>query len=709
MLANQELPLWNPYSFMGTPFLATYHSATLYPLNAIIALPNYTGWALYIYSQTLIAALSMYLLLSLWLKHKLARLFGAFIFSLGSLMCIWLELGIFAHALAWLPLSLFATERLIQTSKFRFFLLLSASQSLTILSGYAQITTYSFVVIAAYSITRSYHKSLQPILALVSSLLLTSIQLLPSLDLLQNSIRTSEAYARELNHGLLPIADTIRLFIADYFGNPTTRNYWGKFNYAESTGFIGTLSLPFLVYSFIYLKHNFPFKFFFGLLVVSLVLAFQNPISNFLYSLPIPLLTYSFASRMLVVTLLSCAMLVSLSVNQILNNLSYKKLTKATLLAWITLTLIVVATAITRVSTSNTETYTNLTVAIRNSILPLSEITLISAVMLVCLLITHNLNRYKKVLTYLTITIFFLILLFDLGRYFLKFNPFSDKSLIFPTTPSLEFLQTIETPFRIGREQTALLPPNTWIAYGLESFEGYDPLYLNRYAKFLNLLNNGSLNTTSASRYGELSSQNYSSRFLSAANVKYFIGTAKNPSINNGQPPNSPFASDNFKLVFKAGSSVIYENTSALPRAYFVKNTQLTPDFNLLSSADFDPLTTVAIPNSISPPNIQVETTTPLIQTYTPNSIKVSTNSESPQILILANTFDTNWKATIDDKPTKIFPANYIFQAVTVPAGNHIIHFYYLPNAFILGLCASLATLIILSIYTIISIYNKWI
>ncbi|MBI2599555.1 hypothetical protein HYW43_01390, partial [Candidatus Daviesbacteria bacterium] len=185
-LKNFEWPLWNPYSFTGNPLLATYHSASLYPLNILLLLPKHYGWGLYIYSQTLIASLAFYLFISQIVKSKIAGLSGAVIFSFGGLMTTWLELGTAGHAIAWLPLALYSIKKLISETKFRFIVLLIASLSLVILAGSAQITTYTFLITffyASFSCWKNGIKS-QRILFLsfsfIAAIGITALQLLPS-------------------------------------------------------------------------------------------------------------------------------------------------------------------------------------------------------------------------------------------------------------------------------------------------------------------------------------------------------------------------------------------------------------------------------------------------------------------------------------------------------------------------------------------------
>src|SRR3989344_1546489 len=53
---NGNAALWNPYSFSGTPHLASLQSGTFYPLNLVFALPSFViSWSLYILAQPVLA------------------------------------------------------------------------------------------------------------------------------------------------------------------------------------------------------------------------------------------------------------------------------------------------------------------------------------------------------------------------------------------------------------------------------------------------------------------------------------------------------------------------------------------------------------------------------------------------------------------------------------------------------------------------------
>lgn len=685
---NFQWPLWNPYSFAGTPLLATYHSATLYPLNVLLLLPKVIGWGLFIFSQTLIASVTMFLFLGLLTKSSLAKLTGSIMFALGGLMTTWLELGTAVQAMAWLPLALYAVKKFAIQAKFRFILILIISLFLIILAGNAQVTTYSLLIVTSYALVLKVPLLM---LAIVLSLGLTAIQLLPSLDLLQNSIRQSESYTSQANYGLLPVKDILKFFIADFFGNPVTRNYWGHLNYSETSGFLGILTLPLLIYGLVKLKSR-EAVFFLVTFSLSIILTFDNPISRYLYSQKIPVLTSSYASRMLFVTLLAASVITALALNHLQNNKEFNFLKRTILWSWSAILGIILGTLLTYCYIA----LPNFLVAAKNSLVPFVILTIILVISL-----TKKVN--VLVLAFLILTSL------DLGRYFLKFNPFVSQQFIFPEVPALQFLQNQPELFRVGREHAEVLPPNTWIAYNLQSLEGYDPIYLNQYGKFIHFLNGGDIRTGNSSRYAELSYK-YDSPFIDAANVKFFIGIGRDrKGVIPGDLINYHFNEAGYNKIFTDKSAVILENPKALPRVYFLPNFKVVNYQTMqetIMTESFDPRTTALLEK-----NLQLSTLTGKgqikIVDYQPNNVKIETKTDSDELLILADQFEDGWKAAVDGKETAISRANFIFRAVKVPAGSHEIVFNYYPKSFDTGLRITLITLLMVAILALGAIKYK--
>ena len=67
----------------------------------------------------------------------------------------------------------------------------------------------------------------------------------------------------------------------------------------------------------------------------------------------------------------------------------------------------------------------------------------------------------------------------------------------------------------------------------------------------------------------------------------------------------------------------------------------------------------------------------------------VETDAATPAYLVLSDTFDPGWSATVDGRPAPIRPAYVAFRAVYLPAGTHTVVFTYRPAGFELGLVLS--------------------
>ncbi|HLC87720.1 MAG TPA: hypothetical protein VJG66_01530, partial [Patescibacteria group bacterium] len=231
IFTNGQIPLWNIYSLSGTPILSTYHSAVFNPFNLLLFLPGYFGWGLYIALQTFVAMLGMYLFSGTFVKNFWSRIFGALVFSLSGLMTTWTEFGTGVWAAGQLPWIFLFLEKYLSEGKLRHLFLLSISFIILYLSGHAQLTLYSTVLVFIYlSIKLFKEKSLPkfawPTVFIVLAISFCSFQFLPAYEFTKDSIRQNEAYSSSFNFGLNPWYEAIKFFAPDFFGNPTTNNYW---------------------------------------------------------------------------------------------------------------------------------------------------------------------------------------------------------------------------------------------------------------------------------------------------------------------------------------------------------------------------------------------------------------------------------------------------------------------------------------------------
>src|SRR3990167_6759385 len=89
-----QIPLWNPYSFSGTPHLANYQSAVFSPFNILFLVPPFIdAWSILILLQPLLAGLFTYLLIRSFKLDKLASLIASISFMFCGFITVWMGYG----------------------------------------------------------------------------------------------------------------------------------------------------------------------------------------------------------------------------------------------------------------------------------------------------------------------------------------------------------------------------------------------------------------------------------------------------------------------------------------------------------------------------------------------------------------------------------------------------------------------------------------
>lgn len=685
------IPLWNQYAYSGSPLLASYHTGVFFPFNLILFLPKNIGWGLYISAQTFLAAIGMYLLLSIYVKNNAAKIAGAIIFSLSGLMATWVEFGTGTYAAAALPWIFYFLNQYLAKSKSHYLSFLTISFICLYLAGHTQLTLYSSLLFGTYILYLFFIKkniTLQKLFTIsifiFLSIGISLIELLPAFSQVNLSVRGSEAYSKTFNFGLTPWYDMIRIYVADFFGNPTTYNYWSKISYHENASFLGALTLPLLLPLLFNRFRKTHTSFWLWVFAISIFLAVDHPLTRLLYSQPLPFLTYSSASRILFITSFSAGILASIGLEKLIISKSYRRF----FIYFALIFIFIIIFALTYLKLINIDN-SLLKISLRNSIIPLGLLS-----------VSIFLLKIKIKNIFLSILFVFLIF-FDLARYFQKYNPFITAKLIFPKTPTIEFLQKQPGLFRIGRLNREVLTPNTWIPYKLSSIEGYDPLGLENYARFFNRVNNNKYSDT-INRYTEIFNPDF--KFLDALNVKYLL------SVENDKNKISPYVKANkLEPVFRDKSTVVYKNPKALDRAYFISQTIITDNkqkmAEILDNSNFDPRTSAVIFSSDSLPSIwslgKVN-----IDNYSDNNLTLKTENTKDGFLVLADTYDPGWQASIGGQPTKIYEVNGALRGVVVPKGNHQIKMVYWPTSVDWGIKISLLGLFGLFA---ISLYNYFI
>jgi hypothetical protein len=209
-----RLPLWNPYTFMGSPFLANSQVGFFYPFNILTAwLPVAQAVSWQIALHLLIAALGTYALARQGLKvGRLAGACAAVAFGLGGYLGAQVEHLNQLQVLAWLPLLVFAISDFgFSVDGWRVWLrrglIIAGIVALMITAGHTQslyislvtcgvVIAIQFVVVVAPSATSRWLTIQSPLRGLMRfgvgvclAALICAVQLLPTLELSRESAR----------------------------------------------------------------------------------------------------------------------------------------------------------------------------------------------------------------------------------------------------------------------------------------------------------------------------------------------------------------------------------------------------------------------------------------------------------------------------------------------------------------------------------------
>ena len=103
-LRSGYLPLWNPYQFCGTPFVANSQSAVFYPPNLLFTvLPTMRAFGVSAILHLAMAGWFTYLLLRRLNCSEIAALLGGVVFAFSGWQIAWLQLPTFLATSCWIP------------------------------------------------------------------------------------------------------------------------------------------------------------------------------------------------------------------------------------------------------------------------------------------------------------------------------------------------------------------------------------------------------------------------------------------------------------------------------------------------------------------------------------------------------------------------------------------------------------------------------
>ena len=248
VLRTGHIPLWNPYLFMGVPFLANSQAAVLYPLHwplVFLDPGRAVAWSIVIHVYLLAFFTYMYARSSMKLKRTGALTAGS-IFAFGGF-----NAGAAMHlnqinALTWFPLALLLWDVTTERKKFAWTAGLGLVVAMMILAGHTQATFIAMSGIGLYGAWKAWIGSesrgglarsawdaaIVYAGAVAIGAMLSAAQLLPTMELSHYSLRQGGlTYRQAVSFSLRPTKLLWTLIppygadLAQKFGTPAFSEY----------------------------------------------------------------------------------------------------------------------------------------------------------------------------------------------------------------------------------------------------------------------------------------------------------------------------------------------------------------------------------------------------------------------------------------------------------------------------------------------------
>jgi hypothetical protein len=158
--------------------------------------------------------------------------------------------------------------------------------------------------------------------------------------------------------------------------------------------------------------------------------------------------------------------------------------------------------------------------------------------------------------------------------------------------------------------------------------------------------------------------------------------------------------------------SRILENLRAMPRVWLVPEVikvapeealKIIKSSRMTDGRTFDPRQTALVEEPLTLAEKNMDTTASArVSSLSADTMDVYTHSTSPSFLVTSDAYYSGWNATLDGKPIAIYRADYAIRGVSVPVGDHIIHFEFRPKSFYFGLAISIISLLGLILFVAI-------
>jgi hypothetical protein len=682
-LANGEIPLWNPYTLNGMPFLAEIQTEVFYLPMTLLTLAVRHGelgvlWLEFVnILHYFLAAAGMFFLARSFGLRRIPALFAAITYAFSGFLVVHAIHQVINAVVAWFPLLLLFFRKALRESRWIMVFLCGLLLGHSFFGGSPQMSLFFYLLLFSYFLFELFstfgfrrlltlpavRMSARAAGVILLSLGVAMVQFLPTRELSDLSVRALITFEKA-TEGSLAWGQLVTLFVPKLFGVSDAHGYtyWGPgpyWHYWETCIYIGipALLLTFLAIHLVRANKN--AAFFLGVMVFALLFSLGgNFIVHPFFFHTIPgFASFRNPARMGIFFAFGGALLGAMTLQQLMDRTLQPRLSgqlRTSLLVLAGTGLLFLLLVLSGVLDS---IYPFLSRPQTGTLV--RKETLLA--MFLLLATTGTLWTMLVRRTWLPVLGLALC-----GITFLDFYLFGASHNTSPDNPADHFRRAAPL-VNVLRQQSGLFRVNTRNAEGMVmdrnqglidrifTMEGYTPLVLRRL-------------------YPPAGVPHQTFDLL---NIRYYTVT------------------DTVRRTLS-----LVERPDVLPRAFMVFSTLIARNEEdvrrFMTDTAFNPRTTAVVEDT---------TLTPLVATpaqpvwlaridkYSNNNIVVNVETDHDGLLVLSEMHYPGWEATVDRQPAPSLRTNYNLRGIQLQRGVHTVEFRFSPESYRRGLLITLVTL----------------
>ncbi|MEK6940797.1 MAG: hypothetical protein AABW49_02755 [Nanoarchaeota archaeon] len=711
-LAKGSFPLWNQYVYSGTPLIANTLTAAFHPLSAVYYIIPFSYAYIFVKIFSLLfMSVTFYMFLRAITLRRLPSLFGAIVVGFAGIITIWAGVISFMNSFMLFPLLLILSEKLITKKTINYAVCIGVILAIAILGSGPQFVLYLtmltlFYILLRWIQTTSIRSSdvkgitLSLIIIAVITVSLAAIQLVPTIELLDYSIRDQGlSYNEATVHSLHP-ANLISFVIPEFYGKGDYYwGFWKSSSFFEGYIFIGVTTFLLIFFAIFTVRNKFFTTFsLMGLFSIFFALGRYNPLYYYMWKY-IPFLGVIRApGRIMLFFVFIGAAIAAMGLDSVYSVNKEKLKTYWKILAgFLFLFILILAFALLfkpiiiqtgeRIVNTLFIQYSDASRFVREGIIlpallekvPIVYNNLIKGLVIFILTISAIIVSFKmylseKVSLKKFVMIIILILLFELlffsGRVISAKN-FDDK---FYTDELIETVKNNNGNGRVlvlrGFDSKDYLPQYIAVYHGIEKVGGCDAISIKEYYKTLCIIGDCEVKPTECIPIEVLTNPQLINKF----NVDFVI---------SNEELDIPWLD---RVNLKRRDAYMYFNRKSNGAAFFATHVLRTNNQTEVLETLRDPFTSVA--------SINLPVGRGSVDLIEKKSNKIRYNVRGEGLLVLSEVWYPGWTARLNDKPLEIHRVDNTLKGVVISENGELV-LEYKPKSFRTGLYITLMAVVL--------------